>query len=154
EARIEYAKRAEEARGQTDPGAPGWEARSRQIVADVFSPLSATFADDEDLAFHLAPQLQQVTAGIIADDAAWEIKQRATWEGEQFALTLQAEADGVLGDPTPENTAAALERIYGQLALTDYDGTRKAQLAVLARRTIVGGQLDGMAQAGQYDALG
>jgi hypothetical protein len=151
EARIDYAKRAEELRGQAEPGAPGWEARSRELVAEVFAPLAGSFTDDEELALHLAPQLQAVTAGIVADEAAWEAQQRTTWEGEQFETTLQAEADAVLGDPGKADEAE--ERLFGILALTDFDGTTKAKLARLVRRTIRAGQLDGMIQAGQFDQV-
>lgn len=154
EARIEYARRTQEARSETEPGAPGWEARAAEIRAEVFAPLQSLYADDEELAERLAPQLQNVAASIAADEMAWELQQRTAWEGERFRTTLQAEADALLTDPDPAKMGEALERVETLIDLSDYDGTTKGKLRLLARRTLAGGTLDGLALAEDYDALG
>jgi hypothetical protein len=154
EARVTYQQKLEEARAQTDPGAPGWTDKAKEIANEVFAPLAGTYANDEELAAKLAPQLQSVVSGALADEATWEVKQRTAWEGEQHQVAVQTEADGVMGKPTPEVAAAALERLTGQIAQTDFDGTTKAKLAHHAGEMVYRALADGLANSGQYDQLG
>lgn len=158
EQRLAYQRWQGEARAQTAPGAPEWEARAQEKIEELFGPLLDEFGDDEELATRLAPAVQSTTATLLSQEIAWEADKRAEWEGDSFKTLLDTERDGLLGTPPEavgEALGASMGRIDAVLGETDFDGTVKERLRALALRQLASdGALEGLAQSGNYEAIG
>lgn len=151
DARLEYVRRSQEARGQTAPGAPDWEARAAEIREEVFGGLLEPYSDDPELAEQLGRTVQSVTLNIAERELAWELEQRSEWEGTAYEKALQVEADELIDDPTQLMLAA--ERMGALLSGTDFDGTTKAKISDLTLEKLANSAFDGLARRGAYDQI-